>query len=65
LGDDYGTQPDCKERTNAIGPRGALATSTKLSRWEMTRINNTTFTVESFAKIGDKTPNYKASCKRD
>ena len=42
-----------------------LATSTKLSRWEMTRINNTTFTVESFAKVSDKTPNYTASCKRD
>ncbi len=42
-----------------------LATSIKLSRWEMTRINNTTFTVESFAKVGDKTPNYTASCKRD
>jgi hypothetical protein len=40
------------------------ATSTVLSRWEMTRINDTTFTVESFAKIGDKTPNYTASCKR-
>ena len=36
-----------------------------LSRWEMTRINNTTFTVESFAKVGDKTPNYTASCTRD
>jgi hypothetical protein len=42
-----------------------LATSTKLSRWEMTRINNTTFTVESFAKVSDKTPSYTASCKRD
>jgi hypothetical protein len=42
-----------------------LATSTKLSRWEMTRINHTTFTVESFAKVSDKTPNYTASCKRD
>jgi hypothetical protein len=42
-----------------------LATSTKLSRWEMTRINNTTFTVESFVKVSDKTPNYTASCKRD
>jgi hypothetical protein len=42
-----------------------LATSTKLSRWEMTRINNAAFTVESFAKVGDKTPNYRASCKRD
>ena len=42
-----------------------LATSTKLSRWEMSRINNTTFTVESFAKVSDKTPNYTASCKRD
>ena len=42
-----------------------LATSTKLSRWEMTRIDNTTFTVESFAKVSDKTPNYTASCKRD
>ena len=41
------------------------ATSTKLSRWEMTRINNTTFSVESFAKVSDKTPNYTASCKRD
>jgi hypothetical protein len=42
-----------------------LATSTKLSRWEMTRINNTNFTVKSFAKVSDKTPNYTASCKRD
>jgi hypothetical protein len=42
-----------------------LATSTMLSRWEMIRIDNTTFTVESFAKVGDKTPNYTASCKRD
>ena len=42
-----------------------LATSTKLSRWEMTRINNTTFTVESFARVSDKTPNYTANCKRD
>lgn len=42
-----------------------LATSTKLSRWEMTRIDNTTFTVESFAKVSDQTPNYTASCKRD
>jgi hypothetical protein len=42
-----------------------VATSTKLSRWEMKRINNTTFTVESFAKVSDKTPNYKASCKRE
>ena len=42
-----------------------LATSTKLSRWEMTRVNNTNFTVKSFATIGDKTPNYMASCKRD
>ena|ERR1700742_1697332 len=42
-----------------------LATSTKLSRWEMTRINNATFTVESFAQVTDKTPNYTASCKRD
>jgi hypothetical protein len=42
-----------------------LATSTNLSRWDMTRIDNTTFTVESFAKVSDKTPNYTASCKRD
>ena len=42
-----------------------LATSTKLSRWEMTRVDNTTFTVQSFAKVSDKTPNYTASCKRD
>ena len=42
-----------------------LATSTKLSRWEMTRINNTTFTVESFSKVSDKTPNYTVRCKRD
>jgi hypothetical protein len=42
-----------------------LATSTKLSRWEMTRINDKTFTVESFAKVRDKAPNYSASCKRD
>jgi hypothetical protein len=41
------------------------ATSTKLSRWQMTRINSTTFTVESFANVGDKAPNYTASCKRD
>jgi hypothetical protein len=31
----------------------------------MTRINNTTFTVERFAKVSDKTPDYTASCKRD
>jgi hypothetical protein len=42
-----------------------LATSTKLSRWEMTRINNTTFAVESFSDVSDKTPNYTASCKRE
>ena len=42
-----------------------LATSTKLSRWEMTRINDTNFTVESFAKVSDKTANYTASCKRN
>jgi hypothetical protein len=42
-----------------------LATSKKLSRWEMTRIDNSTFVLESFAKVGDKTPNYTASCKRD
>jgi hypothetical protein len=42
-----------------------LATSTRLSRWQMTRITDTTFTVESFAKVGDKTPNYTANCKRD
>ena len=24
-----------------------------------------TFTVESFAEVSDKTPNYTASCKRD
>jgi hypothetical protein len=42
-----------------------LATSTKLSRWEMTRTDNTTFTVESFAKLSDQTPNYTASCNRD
>jgi hypothetical protein len=42
-----------------------LSTSTTLSRWEMTRIDNTDFTVKSFAKVGDKTPNYTASCKRD
>lgn len=42
-----------------------LATSTKPSRWEMTRINDTTFTVESFAKASDKSPDYTASCKRD
>jgi hypothetical protein len=41
-----------------------VATSTKLSRWEMTRIDNTTFTVESFANVRDTTPNYTASCKR-
>ena len=42
-----------------------LAISTKLSRWEMTRIDDAAFTVESFAKVSDKTPNYTASCKRD
>jgi hypothetical protein len=42
-----------------------LATPTKLSRWEMTRINNTTFTVENFAKVSDKMPTHTASCKRD
>src|ERR1700734_3304878 len=43
-----------------------LATSTsKLSRWEMTRTNDTTFAVESFAKVSDRTPTYTASCTRD
>lgn len=42
-----------------------LASSTKLSRWQMARVDNATFTVESFAQVGDKTPNYTASCKRD
>ncbi len=42
-----------------------LATSTTLSRWEMARVNHTTFTVESFAKVGDQVPTYTASCKRE
>jgi len=42
-----------------------ITRATKLSRWEMTRIDNTTFTVESFAKVSDKTPTYTASCKRN
>ena len=31
----------------------------------MTRIDNSTFTVESFSAIGDEAPNYTATCKRD
>ena len=42
-----------------------LASSTSPSRWEMARIDNMTFTVASFARASDKTPNYTASCKRD
>ena len=42
-----------------------LATSSTLSRWQMTRIDDVTFTVESFAKVSDETPNYTARCKRD
>jgi hypothetical protein len=42
-----------------------LASSTSPSRWNMTRVDNMSFTVESFAKASDKTPNYTASCKRD
>ncbi len=43
-----------------------LATSTEsFPAGEMTRISDTAFTVESFAKAGDKAPNYTASCKRD
>jgi hypothetical protein len=37
----------------------------KLSRWQMTRVDDTTFTVESFAKVSDRTPNYTAGCKRN
>jgi hypothetical protein len=42
-----------------------LATSTTPSRWDMTRIDSTTFTIGSFAKLADETPNYTATCKRD
>jgi hypothetical protein len=42
-----------------------LATSTKPSHWEMTRLDSTTFTIDSFAKLADETPNYTATCKRD
>lgn len=41
-----------------------LATSTKLSRWEMTRIDGTSFMVRSFARSADTKPNYTAACKR-
>jgi hypothetical protein len=41
-----------------------LATSTKPSRWEMTRIDGTTFVVRSFARPADTKPNYTATCKR-
>jgi hypothetical protein len=42
-----------------------LATSTKLSRWEMTRIDSKTFTIASFTKPTDESPSYTATCKRD
>jgi hypothetical protein len=42
-----------------------LATSTKPSRWDMTRLDSTTFTIDSFAKLDDETPSYTATCKRD
>ena len=43
-----------------------LATSsTKLSRWVMTRIDNKTFYIASFAKPTDGSPSYTATCKRD
>lgn len=42
-----------------------LATSTKPSRWEMTRIDSRTFAIASFAKLADETPSYTATCKRD
>jgi hypothetical protein len=42
-----------------------LATSTKPSRWEMTRVDATTFTIASFAKLADKAPSYTATCKRE
>jgi hypothetical protein len=42
-----------------------LATSTKPSHWEMTRIDSASFTVRSFAKLADSTPNYTAICKRN
>ncbi len=43
-----------------------LATSsTKLSRWEMTRIDSNTFSIASFAKPTDESPSYTATCKRD
>jgi hypothetical protein len=41
-----------------------VASWTNLSRWEMTRVNATGFTLASFAKVTDKTPNYTATCKR-
>jgi hypothetical protein len=42
-----------------------LTTSTESSRWEMTRIDGTTFTIGSFAKLADEAPSYTATCKRD
>ena len=42
-----------------------LATSTQPSRWEMTRVDSTTFTIGSFAKLADEAPIYTATCKRD
>jgi hypothetical protein len=42
-----------------------VQTLTKPSRWEMTRVDGTTFTIGSFAKVTDETPNYTATCKRD
>ena len=42
-----------------------LATSTKPSRWDMARIDSTTFRIASFAQLADEAPNYTATCKRD
>jgi hypothetical protein len=42
-----------------------LATSAKPSRWEMTRIDGSTFTISSFATLADAAPSYTATCKRD
>jgi hypothetical protein len=41
-----------------------VATSEQPSHWEMKRINRGNFTVSSFARLADHTPNYTANCKR-
>jgi hypothetical protein len=42
-----------------------LATSTQPSRWEMTRVDDATFTIASFSQLADQAPSYTATCKRD